>query len=99
MPIDTLSLQGKVAIITGSGRDGGIGATIAKTLARNGTAVTVNDIVAEGAEAVAEKIRADGGRAAVVVADVTTSQGAQTLVQETLKAFGVDKIDILGTVL
>ncbi|GAM33794.1 hypothetical protein TCE0_013r00954 [Talaromyces pinophilus] len=98
MPIDTLSLEGKAAIVTGSGRENGIGAAIALALARNGAAVTINYVSAasaERAENVAKKIRSDGGRATVVAADVSTSRGAQTLVQETLKNFGVEKIDIL----
>lgn len=101
MPIDTLSLEGKVAIVTGSGRENGIGAAIAIALARNGAAVTINYISAasaERAENVAKTIRSDGGRATVVAADVSTSRGAQTLVQETLKAFGVDNINILGRI-
>ncbi|KUL89730.1 hypothetical protein ZTR_00410 [Talaromyces verruculosus] len=98
MPIDTLSLEGKVAIVTGSGRENGIGAAIALALARNGAAVTINYFSAasaERAENIAKKIRSDGGRATVVAADVSTSRGAQTLVQETLKNFGIEKIDIL----
>lgn len=99
MPIDTLSLEGKAAIVTGSGRENGIGAAIALALARNGAAVTINYVSAasaERAENVAKKIRSDGGRATVVATDVSTSCGAQTLVQETLKNFGVEKIDILS---
>ena len=99
MPIDTLSLEGKVAIVTGSGRENGIGAAIALALARNGAAVTINYVSAasaERAENIAKKIRSNGGRAIVVAADVSTSRGAQTLVQETLKNFGVEKIDILS---
>lgn len=101
MPIDTLSLEGKVAIVTGSGRENGIGAAIAIALARNGAAVTINYVSAssaERAENVAKEIRSDGGRATVVAADISTSRGARTLVQETLKVFGVKKIDILGKI-
>jgi NAD(P)-dependent dehydrogenase (short-subunit alcohol dehydrogenase family) len=38
----TLSLDGKVVIITGSGKENGIGAGIASALARNGSWVTIN---------------------------------------------------------
>ncbi len=99
MPVDTLSLAGKVAIVTGSGRENGIGAGIAVALARNGAAVTLNyisDSVTKRAHALADKIKADGGRATVVQTTVDTPEGAQFLVQETLKAFGTDHIDILG---
>ena len=39
---ETLSLAGKVAVVTGAGREPGIGAGIATALARNGAAVVVN---------------------------------------------------------
>jgi NAD(P)-dependent dehydrogenase (short-subunit alcohol dehydrogenase family) len=99
MTADDLSLAGKVAIVTGSGRENGIGAGIAVALAHNGAAVTinyVNDHVAERAAAVAEGIKKAGGRATVVKADVTTPEGAKSLVDGTLKGLGVDHIDILG---
>ncbi|KAJ4187372.1 hypothetical protein NW767_012285 [Fusarium falciforme] len=98
MAVDTLSLAGKVAIVTGSGRENGIGAGIALALARNGAAVTINyvsDSVTERANALADKIRGIGGRAAVVKTTVDTPEGAKFLVQETLKAFETDRIDIL----
>ncbi|PNP79482.1 hypothetical protein FNYG_07098 [Fusarium nygamai] len=98
MAIDSLSLEGKIAIVTGSGRENGIGAAIAKALARNGAAVTihhVSDSVTERAHAVAQGIIADGGKAAVVQTSIETPEGAQYLVDETLKAFNADHIDIL----
>ncbi len=42
MTPDTLSLDGKVAIVTGSGRENGIGAAIAFALAVNGASITIN---------------------------------------------------------
>jgi NAD(P)-dependent dehydrogenase (short-subunit alcohol dehydrogenase family) len=60
MTHDTLSLDGKVAIVTGSGRENGIGAAIANALARNGAAVTINyvsDSSAPRAAAVAKRSR------------------------------------------
>ncbi|KAF5574514.1 3-oxoacyl-reductase [Fusarium pseudocircinatum] len=98
MAIDSLSLEGKVAIVTGSGRENGIGAAIAITLAQNGAAVTihhVNDSITERAHAVAQGIRADGGKAAVVQTSIETPEGAQYLVNETLRAFEAGHIDIL----
>ncbi|KAH7118545.1 hypothetical protein B0J13DRAFT_589991 [Dactylonectria estremocensis] len=98
MTVDTLSLAGKVAIVTGSGRENGIGAGIAVALARNGAAVTINyisDSVTARANALADKIRTDGGQATVVQTTVDTPEGAKFLAQETLKAFGTDHIDIL----
>jgi NAD(P)-dependent dehydrogenase (short-subunit alcohol dehydrogenase family) len=100
MTPDTLSLAGKVAIVTGSGRENGIGAAIANALARNGAAVTINyvsDSSAPRPAAVAKKIQDAGGRATVVKASVVSPEDGQRLVSETLKAFGTDHIDILGT--
>lgn len=98
MTADTLSLAGKVAIVTGSGRENGIGAAIASALARNGAAVTINYVSETSgprAQIVANKIRAEGGNATVIRAAVD-QEGAKALVEGTLKAFGTDKIDILG---
>lgn len=99
MTPDTLSLDGKVAIITGSGRENGIGAAIAIALARNGAAVTINyvsDSSAPRAAAVAKTIQDNGGRAIVVQASVDRKEDGLRLVSETLEAFGTQKIDILG---
>lgn len=99
MPADTLSLVGKIAIVTGSGRENGIGAGIVRALARNGAAVTINcvsDSTVTRAEAFAESLRADGHRAAVVQADITSFEGAKKLVDGTLQAFDCEKIDILS---
>lgn len=99
MTPDALSLAGKVAIVTGSGRENGIGAAIAIALSRNGAAVVIN-YVSESSEAraagVAKTIQAAGGQAIVVKASVSTPEGANHLVQETLKRFKTDHIDILG---
>ncbi|KAH8913053.1 NAD(P)-binding protein [Coniochaeta sp. PMI_546] len=98
MAADTLSLAGKVAIVTGSGRENGIGAAIALALGRNGASVAINyvsDSSAFRAAKVAENVQAAGGRATVVQANVETPEGAKKLVSETLAAFGSEKIDIL----
>ncbi|KAJ5676551.1 uncharacterized protein N7477_002184 [Penicillium maclennaniae] len=98
MAPDTLDLAGKVAIVTGSGRETGIGACIAATLAKNGALVIINhvsDASSCRAAHVVEAISRQGGRAAVVKADITTPEGARALVDETLSVFGVDHIDIL----
>ncbi|MCC3282807.1 SDR family NAD(P)-dependent oxidoreductase, partial [Arthrobacter caoxuetaonis] len=61
-----MSLDGKVAIVTGSGR--GLGLAYARELARQGAAVVVNDVDASVAEEAVAVITADGGRAVAVVA-------------------------------
>lgn len=99
MTPDTLSLAGKVAIITGSGRENGIGGRIARTLARNGAAVTINYVSERSsarAEEVAQSIRDLGARVAIVRGSIETQDGASKIVSETMEAFGVDQIDILG---
>lgn len=99
MSPDTLSLEGKIAIVTGSGRENGIGAAIVWALARNGASVAINyvsDSVTPRAAAVAKRVEDLGGKATVVQVDISTPEGAAKLVKETLQAFNTDKIDILG---
>ncbi len=71
MSDDILNLGGRVALVTGAGQ--GVGRQIALHLggAANSGGVAVNDYYLERAEAVAEEIRAAGGRAVAVRADVT----------------------------
>lgn len=97
--VDTLSLEGKVAIITGSGRETGIGAATAAALARNGASVTINyvsDATAPRAANVVKSIQEAGGKVIAIRADVTKPEEAKRLVEETLKGFNTDKIDILS---
>jgi len=97
--VDTLNLQSKVAIVTGSGRENGIGAGIALALAQNGAWVTViyvSDSTKHRAENVCNTLREAGGKAIAVQASVDTVNGAQLLVKKTLEGFGTDHIDILG---
>ncbi|WP_283136503.1 SDR family NAD(P)-dependent oxidoreductase [Rhizohabitans arisaemae] len=61
---------GKVAVVTGAAR--GIGAAVARALAADGAAVGLVDIASEGLERTADAIAGQGGRAAVVRADVTS---------------------------
>ena len=62
-------LSGRVALVTGAGQH--VGAGIAETLAECGATVAVNDVVAERAEAEAQKIEASGARAVAAPFDVT----------------------------
>lgn len=99
MTPDTLDLHGKVAIITGSGKETGIGARIATTLARNGALVVINhvsDATASRAAGVVRTISDLGGKAIVVQADVSTVEGAKRLIDETRASLNIDHIDILG---
>jgi NAD(P)-dependent dehydrogenase (short-subunit alcohol dehydrogenase family) len=87
--------DGRVCIVTGAGR--GLGRAYARSLARHGARVVVNDVGAsrEGTgsdqgpagEVVAE-IRADGGEAVVNGDDVSSWDGAERLVQQAIDEFG-----------
>lgn len=87
----TTLLEGKVAIITGSGR--GIGAAAAKLFAQHGAHVVVSDLDLEPARAVAQEISAAGGTAITVAGDVTDRDFAQRIVDDTLAQLG--GIDII----
>jgi 3-oxoacyl-[acyl-carrier protein] reductase len=85
-------LQGKVAIVTGSSR--GIGKSIAERFATEGAKVTVNWAGRErDAQAVVDGIKAAGGEALSVGADVSSSADVKKLVRATVDRFG--RIDIL----
>ncbi len=80
-------LDGYRAVVTGSARN--IGREIALELARAGASVVVNArSAATDAEAVATEVRAAGGQALVVVADVSTPEGAAQVVDAAARGFG-----------
>ena len=85
-------LAGKVAIVTGAGRN--IGRAIALHLAAAGAAVVVNARSNKAeADAVVAEIKAAGGKAIAVLADVADPAAVEAMAQAALKAF--DRIDIL----
>jgi 3-oxoacyl-[acyl-carrier protein] reductase len=84
-------IDGKVAILTGSGR--GIGAATAKMFGAEGASVVVSDLDPSPAEETAAAIRAAGGKAIVVAGDVTDPAFPAQLIKATLDAFeGIDII-------
>ncbi len=85
------TLEGKAALVTGSGR--GIGRAIAQQLAAAGAAVMVNDLDEAAAKETETLIAATTGRAASLAGDVTAPAFPQRLVEATLEAFGA--IDII----
>jgi len=86
-----MRLKDKVAIVTGAA--GRIGQVIVRRLAAEGAAVVVSDIAGDRAEAIADQIRAAGGRALAWPADVSKSAEVRALVEATVGQFG--GIDIL----
>jgi 3-oxoacyl-[acyl-carrier protein] reductase len=86
-----LGLRGKVALVTGSSR--GIGRAIAIGLGAEGCKVTLCARGAGPLEEAAAAVRAAGGAALAVEADVTTAEGLQRVLDQTRRAHG--PIDIL----
>jgi NAD(P)-dependent dehydrogenase (short-subunit alcohol dehydrogenase family) len=84
-------LKEQVAIVTGGGR--GIGRAIARRFAAEGAAVLVSARSANEIEAVASEIRAGGGRASAVTADVAREDDCARIVESARKEFG--RVDIL----
>lgn len=87
----TDSVQGKVVIVTGSGR--GIGAGIASDLASKGAKLVLADVNVAAAEAVASAIRTEGGEAHAVSADVADRMSVKALIAETVSRFG--RLDVM----
>jgi len=89
-----MELQGKVAVITGAGRDGkGIGRSIALELAKAGADVVIADYVEEAAKAVAAEVKALGRDAVAVKADVAAPADCEAVVDTAVDKFG--RVDIL----
>ena len=100
-------IRGKVAIVTGAGRQGGLGAAIASRLAEEGAQVVVHDIGdridpktpkselggRDELQSIVDSIQATGGEASAYSADVTVESEVQELVQFAVKRYG--QLDIL----
>ncbi|MBD3309391.1 glucose 1-dehydrogenase [candidate division KSB3 bacterium] len=89
---EPMKLQHKTALITGGSR--GIGRAIAEAFAQEGAQVMINFRQhEEAAQATAQAITANNGVAAILPADVSAPDAAQTMIEQTLKHFG--SLDIL----
>jgi 3-oxoacyl-[acyl-carrier protein] reductase len=85
-------LTGKVAVVTGAGRN--IGRAIARTLAEGGASVLVNARSNRAeAEAVAREVEAAGGKAIVHIGDVADAKSVQAMADAAVRQLG--RIDIL----
>jgi NAD(P)-dependent dehydrogenase (short-subunit alcohol dehydrogenase family) len=100
--MDERRFDGRVAIVTGAGAEGGLGREYARLLARRGASVVINDIGADpagrGAEAsvaedAARELRNEGFVAIADTNSVATEDGAAAIVQTAIDQFG--KLDIL----
>jgi len=91
-----MKLKGKVAVVTGGGRD--IGRAVCVKLAKEGAKVVVNyfDSEEHGAETI-RQIKVAGGEGIAVFADVTKQSDIDNLAAKAQEAFG-NKIDILVNV-
>jgi len=92
MSLARFSLEGKVAIVTGSGR--GLGRAIATGMAEAGAAVVTTSRHGEEAESAAAEIRTSGGRAISTVTDVADPAACKALVACAVAEFG--RLDIMA---
>jgi 3-oxoacyl-[acyl-carrier protein] reductase len=90
--VASFDLSGHSALITGAGSPNGIGMASARLLASMGASVTITSTT-DRIEERAKELRESGARAAGVVADLTETAQAETLVQTAIESFG--GIDIL----
>lgn len=89
--MEDLGLKGKVAIVTGGGR--GIGYCTAKKLCENDVSTIIADIDYSVAQQVESEIRANGGKAIAVKANVCSLEDVRMMVTTAISTFG--KADIL----
>jgi glucose 1-dehydrogenase len=89
-----VTLNGKVALVTGAARERGIGRGIVVALAERGCDVLVNDVAAEDeGEELAEQIRSGGRRALFHKADVTDRDAVDEMVETAIAKLG--RLDIV----
>ena len=86
-----MKLQDKVTVVTGAGS--GMGKAIATLYGQEGAKVVVSDINGDSANAVVEEIKANGGEAIVVVANVAKEEDIQNLIDTAVSTYGT--VDVL----
>jgi meso-butanediol dehydrogenase/(S,S)-butanediol dehydrogenase/diacetyl reductase len=89
-----MRFAGKTVVVTGSGRDRGLGQGILQRFADEGANCVVSDVaITPEAEAVAEELRARGATVATIACDVSSAAQCAALVERTVETFGA--IDVL----
>jgi 3-oxoacyl-[acyl-carrier protein] reductase len=88
-----LGLNGKVALVTGTGSQIGMGKNIALNLAKEGCDIISADMDIEGAEKTAEEVKALGRKCITYKLDVSNQEDVNKMVKTALDEFG--RIDIL----
>lgn len=88
---DLFDLSGRVALVSGAGQ--GVGKGIVQLLAAHNASVVVNDYYLERAQAVVDEIKAAGGKAVAIQADVTDYASVGRMFEQAVKAFG--RVDIM----
>jgi NAD(P)-dependent dehydrogenase (short-subunit alcohol dehydrogenase family) len=86
-----MRLQDKVSIITGGAS--GMGRVAAQMFAAEGARVVVADVTEEAAESVVADVKAAGGQATAVVADVSKEADARRMVDHAIATYG--RVDVL----
>ncbi|HEX6556054.1 MAG TPA: SDR family NAD(P)-dependent oxidoreductase [Ktedonobacteraceae bacterium] len=82
-----MRLEGQVALITGVSHAGQVGYALARAFAREGALLAISARTASPVNARVEELRAEGARVIAIPADLTTEEGASSLIQGTLAAY------------
>jgi NAD(P)-dependent dehydrogenase (short-subunit alcohol dehydrogenase family) len=93
MPSHAEDLTGKVAIVTGAGGVGGIGAQTARVLAEAGARVVLADLPSSNLQMVTQALSSDGFEVAHCATDISDEHSVEALIQFTRQKFG--RLDIL----
>jgi len=86
-----MKLRDKVAVITGAGS--GMGRAMARLFAAEGAKVVAADLVPDGVEQVVQEIRAAGGTALAVTADVSRKEDVEAMIDRAVETYG--RLDVL----
>jgi NAD(P)-dependent dehydrogenase (short-subunit alcohol dehydrogenase family) len=89
--LERFRLDGRVAIVTGG--TGGIGSRLCEALSRVGARVVVHGRDAERAQAVVQRLQDEDGEAVASVADLTSREDADRMVDEAMAAYG--RVDVI----